>query len=92
MPRLKEILSVVTIIASIASGVLWCCAAGAKVRKAKAVDPHFSNSGCSLTETDNSGSYDVIETGKRQNIWNAWAAGFAALAAFSQAAKEWMPE
>ena len=92
MPKLKLFFSVLTIIASIVSGLLWLAAAKAKVRKANVADPHFSAGGLTLTETGEKEDYDILATGKKQNFWNTWAAIFAAIAAFSQAAQAIVPE
>ena len=69
----------VSIVCGFLAALLWFNSTLAKVPP----DPHSSD--FQITETGNAKPYDVLETIKRQVVWNRWAALATALAVLSQA-------
>lgn len=68
-----------SIVCGFLAALLWFKSTLAKV------PPDPDSSDFQITETDDGEPYDVLETIKRQVVWNRWAALATALAVLSQA-------
>lgn len=90
MENLKALVTFVLCVSSVISCALWVRSATVKAPYV----PKRDASGmweASISVQTESGHFDVLETAELQTKWNKWAAGFAAIAAVSQAILAYIP-
>jgi hypothetical protein len=90
MENLKAFFTLVLCVSSVISCLLWVRSATVKAP----YKPKQDESGMwemSISVKTDKGHFDVLETAELQTKWNKWAAGFAAIAAVSQAILSYIP-
>jgi hypothetical protein len=86
---MKQCLQLVSAAAAIVSAALWLCSTIVKV---KAGDRFESDGMGSLALNNTDSGSNIHETLRRQSFWNAWAAGVASFAAFTQGVSMFIPD
>lgn len=91
MESVKDVFTLVLCASSAVSCAFWVRSATAKAPY-KAKQDASGMLEASISFKTERGHFDVLETAELQTKWNKWAAGFAAIAAISQAVLSYLPE
>ncbi|KAA8555167.1 hypothetical protein [Pseudomonas marginalis] len=89
MNCMKQCLQMFSATVAIVSAGLWFYSAVVKVKSGKRVE---SDGMSSFALNDTATGSNVHETLKKQSFWNAWAAGVASIAAFTQGISMFLPD
>ena len=89
MNCMKQCLQMFSATAAIVSAGLWLYSAFVK---AKSGDRFESDGMKSFALNDTATGTNIHETLKKQSFWNAWAAGVASIAAFTQGISMFLPD
>lgn len=89
MNCMKQCLQMFSATAAIVSAGLWLYSAFVKV---KSGDRFESDGMKSFALNDTASGSNIHETLKKQSFWNAWAAGVASIAAFTQGISMFLPD